>query len=68
MLCFLLLVRGRDQLETKNQYLEYPMLDFPYSLGDAIDWKQEAHLVLESAYVISLLARGRDRLEIPVTS
>ena len=35
-----LLARGRDRLETHYQgvYRCYPA--FPYSLGDAIDWKQ----------------------------
>ena len=34
-----LLARGRDRLETSGDRYMDDLADFPYSLGDAIDWK-----------------------------
>ena len=54
--------RGRDRLETTEECCDN--LVFPYSLGDAIDWKP---LVSDTDFLNDhfnlLLARGRDRLE-----
>ena len=36
----LLLARGRDRLETLDANCKTEPFDLPYSLGDAIDWKQ----------------------------
>ena len=35
----------------------------PYSLGDAIDWKQFISSIRDEFLFVPLLARGRDRLE-----
>ena len=39
------------------------LLPFPYSLGDAIDWKLNQATNGNDLLAIPLLARGRDRLE-----
>ena len=41
-----LLARGRDRLETKFRFSSRACFSIPYSLGDAIDWKQGLFLLL----------------------
>ena len=35
-----LLARGRDRLETRQLMIQIHLDRYPYSLGDAIDWKR----------------------------
>ena len=60
-----LLARGRDRLETVSATNVRPasFRQFPYSLGDAIDWKHRDFTYMFQMFVDPLLARGRDRLE-----
>ena len=43
--------------------MHHLLLPFPYSLGDAIDWKHNAAKASKDRIANPLLARGRDRLE-----
>ena len=59
-----LLARGRDRLETTFILLTaLGETVIPYSLGDAIDWKQVSIIIFNNSKKPPLLARGRDRLE-----
>ncbi len=64
-----LLARGRDRLETGKLILfKVPVTLFPYSLGDAIDWKPTNGSNTANMFLDPLLARGRDRLETKLQS
>ncbi|MFN7860527.1 MAG: hypothetical protein ACK5P2_12655 [Pseudanabaena sp.] len=55
-------------METKIARLFPVKAHFPYSLGDAIEWKQLLNNLSYITPLNPLLARGRDRLETIVIS